>query len=379
MAGRLRALVHGSGFAGQGHARAFADCGVEVVGMVSRTRDVVTEVARKLSIPYAGTDWDEALDALNPDIVVMGTPGGAHFDPLMAALGKGCHAFCDKPLTVSASTARDVYKASEDAGVKTAFAASFRYQPHALLARELVAQGAIGQPWEVECVSHYNLNPLIPWGWSHRIDLGGGRLSNNFTHKLSIVEHVLDGHITEVNGESRNDMGRAPVVDGVHDFREREKFAPGPADTGKVKWRDVDSEWAYTVIAHVQAARAGNQPVTALFRHGGLLPRFQPDYVAFYGSEGAIHVSGSYAQGPLHMWRRGGEWERVAVPARITESLPRIEDDTQRNWTVLAGLFVKDIEGARSSDYQSFLDGWIYQEVVDAIRRREPWFKVPTA
>lgn len=375
---RLRALVHGSGFAGQGHARAFADCGVEIAGMVSRTSEVVEDVARKMAIPYAGTDWVEALDTLKPDIVVLGTPGGAHYDALKPAIQRGCHAFCDKPLTVTAGQAREVYLAAKGAGVKTAYAASFRYQPHALLAKELVSQGAIGEPWEVECVSHYNLNPLIPWGWSHKIGLGGGRLSNNFTHKLSIVEHVLDGRIAAVNGEARNDMHRAPVVEGVHDFREREKYAPSQSDLGKTKWRDVDSEWAYSVIAHIEPTRPGRQPVTAVFRHGGLLPRFQPDYVAFYGSEGAIHISGSYAQGPLHVWKRGREWEKVALPAHIVDPLPRIEDDTQRNWTVLAGQFVADIEGRNGDGYQTFRDGWIYQEVVDAIRRRDAWFKVPS-
>ncbi len=56
MAKNLRALILGSGFAGQGHAQALRDAGVEIVGMVSRTRDVVEKVAASLNIPYAGTD-----------------------------------------------------------------------------------------------------------------------------------------------------------------------------------------------------------------------------------------------------------------------------------------------------------------------------------
>lgn len=38
---KLRALIFGSGFAGQGHAQVLQDSGVEGVGMVSRTLDVV--------------------------------------------------------------------------------------------------------------------------------------------------------------------------------------------------------------------------------------------------------------------------------------------------------------------------------------------------
>jgi len=75
--------------------------------------------------------------------------------------------------------------------VKTAYAASFRYMPHVLFAKRLVAEGAIGEPQEVECISHFNLEKDIPFGWSHRAEQGGGRLNNNFTHKLSIVTSVI--------------------------------------------------------------------------------------------------------------------------------------------------------------------------------------------
>lgn len=380
---KLRALVHGSGFAGQGHAEALRDSGVEIAGMVSRTKDVVEEVARRMGIPYSGTDWQRALDELKPDIVAIGTPGGPHFDAVMPALAKGCHIYCDKPLGVTANQAKQMYEAATVAKVRTAFAASFRYQPHALLAKKLVSEGAIGEPWEAECVSHYNLNPLIPWGWSHKIELGGGRLANNFTHKLSIVEHVIGGAIISVNGEARNDMRRAPVAEGVHDFRQREKFAPTGADIARSQWREVDSEWSYTVLARLSAARPHFQPVSALFKHGGMQPRLDPDYVAFYGSEGAIHITGSYASGPLRIKKRSrdqkapAEWETVPMTAAITASLPAITDDTQRNWTQLAREFVADIEGRGYSGYQTFREGWLYQETIDAIRRGDGWFMLP--
>jgi predicted dehydrogenase len=371
----LTALTLGSGFAGQGHAEAFRYHGVEIVGMASRTEAVVERVAEEMDIPYATTDWRQALEDVAPDIVLVGTPGGAHFEPVKAAIERGCHVFCDKPITTSADRAKAMYLAARERGVKTAFAASFRYQPHALLAKQLVADGAIGEPWETECISHYDLDPLIPFGWSHRIDLGGGRLSNNFTHKLSICEHVLDGHILAVNGEARNDMPRAPVVEGVHDFRERGGFAPESVDEVR-QWASADSEWTYTVMARMSAALESAQPVSAVFKHGGLQPRYQEDYVAFYGSEGAIMIEGAYAQGPLFVRRRKGQWDEVGVPESITASLADIENDTQRNWTRLAELFVADIRGEALEPYKTFRDGWVYQSTIDAIREGKGWVEL---
>lgn len=380
----LRALVHGSGFAGQGHAQAFRDAGVEIAGMVGRTASVVQDLAGQMEIPYASTDWNRALAELRPDLAIIGTPGGAHVAPILAAIESGCHVFCDKPLAVTADQAALLYRKAREKGIKTAYAASYRYQPQALLARDLVKAGAIGKPQEAECVSHYHLNPLIPWGWSHRIDLGGGRLNNNFTHKLSIVEQVLAGRMLRVSGETRCDLKTAPVVEGVHDFRTRETFAPDQqtarSNPERWVWRDADADWTYTVMGQMQCtAVAGcTQPVSLLFKHSGLQPRFHQDYIAFFGSEGAIHLDGAYAQGPVYLQTRdNGTWQEVPIPAAISRELPDLAVDTQRNWTYLARLFVQDILGQGGSSYQTFREGWIYQEIIDAVRRSDGWFDVP--
>lgn len=379
MAEKLTAIVHGSGYAGKGHAEALRHVGVEVVGMVSRTSEVVKEIAAEMRIPFAGTDWDAALSKLKPDIAAIGTPGGAHYDALLSAIEAGCHIYCDKPLTAYASEAKDVHEKAQAAGVKTAFAASFCYQPHALLAQELVEQGAIGEPQETEFISHYDLNPLIPFGWSHRIDLGGGRLSNNFTHKMSIALRVLGGKLLSISGETRNDMYVAPVVEGIHDFRERGNFAPDPSSDPDIHWKTVDAEYSYTAMASIEPSVEHRMPVSALFKHGGMQPRFrQDDSIDFYGSDAAIHIDGAYAQGPVFLKERKGDWKQIDPSDRIMDSIPDIEDDTQRNWTQLAREFVADIRGEGYSGYQTFKDGWIFQEAIDAIRRADGWAKMPS-
>lgn len=173
MTGKLKVLIFGTGFAGQGHAVAFRGAGAEIAGIIGRTDSVVTEVAERLGIPYSGTNWQQALEDVQPDIVSIATPGGAHYDPIKAAIKVGCHVFCDKPMTDRSETATDLWQLARDSGVKTAYAASFRYTPGILHAKRLVADGAIGEPVEVECISHFNLEREIPFGWSHRKEEGG--------------------------------------------------------------------------------------------------------------------------------------------------------------------------------------------------------------
>ena len=369
----LRGLVLGTGFAGQGHTAAFRANGVEVVGMGGRTPDVLAQVSAELEIPYTSMDWGQALTDLNPDIVAIGTPGGAHVAPILEALAHGCHIFCDKPLATTAEDANKLWLAAKDAGIKTAYAASFRYMPDVLLAKELVAQGAIGQPQEIECISHFNLEKLIPFGWSHTLAAGGGRLANNFVHKLSVVQHVLDGAVLAINGTTRSDLDKAPVVSGVHHFRTRRDFIPDSAEDPNLEWRESDADWSYTVLAQLSAQQAV-EPVSALFKHSGLQPRFHPDYVTFYGSDGAITIEGHYGHGPLHLYKnRDDGWQMVPVPDHIMKDQPKLDDPTQRNWNILMRHFVADIRGEAHERYQTFEDGAFYQQIVDHIHAGDGW------
>ena len=371
MSEKLKVLVHGTGFAGQGHTDAFRNVGAEVVGMVGRTASVVEEVTTKMSIPYGGTDWQQALADCRPDIVSIGTPGGAHVEPIKQAIAQGCHVFCDKPLTESGATAKELYDLAKAKGVKTAFASSFRYMPHILQTKQLVADGAIGEPLEVECISHFNLERDIPFGWSHRKEDGGGRLNNNFTHMLSIVTSVVGEKILTIAADVRDDLGKAPIVEGVHNFKTRRELIPDDPDDPNLKWGESNVEWSYTVLAQIESPFAG-RPVSVLFRHGGLHPRFNEDHLVFYGSEGAIYIKGHYGSGPLYLYGEDREWREVPLPAEIADDVPDIEGDTERNWQYLIREFVKDIRGAPVSPYQTFLEGSQYQQLIDIIRENGP-------
>ena len=369
MDSKLKVLIHGTGFAGQGHTEAFRRVGVEVVGIVGRTPSVLKKVAHKMAIPYSSTDWQQALKDCQPDIVSIGTPGGAHYEPITQAIEMGCHVFCDKPLTDNAASAVALYELAKQKKVKTAFASSFRYMPHILHAKQLVAEGTIGEPVEVECISHFNLERDIPFGWSHRKEDGGGRLNNNFTHKLSIVTSVIGEKILSISGEVRDDLGKAPIVKGVHNFKTRRDHIPKDLNDPSLQWGESNVEWTYTVLAQLESELA-TKPVSVLFKHGGLNPRFNEDHLVFYGTKGAIYIKGHYGHGPLYLWNQQNKtWQELPLPQDIADNQPKIEGDTERNWQYLVREFVKDIKGETFEPYQTFKEGSFYQQLIGLIRK----------
>ncbi len=372
---KLKVLIAGTGFAGQGHADAFRAFGVEVVGIVGRTPSVVKEVAEKMEIPYFGTDWQEALKKCRPDIVSIATPGGAHYIPIKQAIEFGCHVFSDKPLTDKGESAVELYELSKEKKVKTAFASSFRYMPHIQHAKQLVANGVIGEPVEAEFISHFNLERDIPFGWSHRKEDGGGRLNNNFTHMISIATAVIGEKILAIIGEVRDDLGKAPIVDGVHNFKTRRDHIPKDINDPSLEWGESNVEWSYTVLTQLESAIA-TKPVSVLFKHGGLNPRFNEDHIVFYGTKGAIYIKGHYGMGPLYVWDENKIWQELPLPQEVTDDQPKIEGDTERNWHYLVREFVKDIKGGAFAPYQTFKEGSLYQQLIDIIRKNDSWTDV---
>lgn len=372
--GKLKVLVAGTGFAGQGHTEAFRAAGAEVVGMVGRTEHVVDEISNKLGIPYGGTDWAAALSTLQPDIVAIATPGGAHYQQIKQAIAAGCHVFCDKPMTTEGATATELYQLARAKGIKTAFAASFQYTPSVQHAKQLIAKGAIGEPTEIENISHFNLERGIPFGWSHRAEDGGGRLNNSFTHSLAISTALIEGSIQKICGDVRDDLGRAPIVEGVHDFTKRRQFIPQNMDDPALKWGKSNVEWSFTVMARLQTPLAA-QPVSVLFKHGGLVPRFNEDHIVIYGTKGAIYLVGHYGSGPLYL-HDGNDWAEVPTPSDIAQSVRDDVGETEQCWQVLADLFLRDIQGQQVAPYPTFAEGSLYQNIIDSLRQSDNWVDV---
>ena len=146
-------------------------------------------------------------------------------------------------------------------------------------------------------------------------------------------------------------------------------------DSPTLEWGETNVEWSYNVTAKLKSPYAKN-PVSVLFKHGGLHPRFNEDYIAFYGSLGTIYIKGHYGSGPLYIFSKNKTWEERPLPADIAANIPDVDGDTERNWRYLIREFVKDIQGEPFDPYQTFKEGSQYQQIIDIIRNSDCWVDV---
>jgi len=67
------------------------------------------------------------------------------------------------------------------------------------------------------------------------------------------VTSIVGEKIVEIMGEVRDDMGQAPIVEGVHNFKTRRDHIPDDLNDPSLKWGKSNVEWSYNVTAKIES------------------------------------------------------------------------------------------------------------------------------
>jgi predicted dehydrogenase len=146
----LRLAIMGCGWAGTRHAHACRQCGVEVRWAIDLDIGRAESLHRSLRGTQGGiwtsTDYRAALDDPDVDAVDICLPHNLHAPVVVEAAGAGKHVLCEKPLAATLEGADRMIEVADRAGVVLMVAENVRF--HALLdkVRDLLRDGAIGQP-----------------------------------------------------------------------------------------------------------------------------------------------------------------------------------------------------------------------------------------
>jgi len=143
----LKAAIIGAGLiATKKHIPAFLKQKgkVELVALCDLNREAAQETARRFGIPRVYTDLSAMLLEERPDLVDICTPPKTHAAVAVEAMSRGCHVLIEKPMAVNVAECDEILRASRENNVKVCVAHSDLFYPPFLRARELVAQGAIG-------------------------------------------------------------------------------------------------------------------------------------------------------------------------------------------------------------------------------------------
>ena len=96
--------IIGLGF-GRAHIPAFQAHGCRVVALCQRDQAAARKIADTYGVPEVFARWEETLDRARPDVVVIATPPHLHHDIALAAIARGAHVLCEKPVAMTEAQA----------------------------------------------------------------------------------------------------------------------------------------------------------------------------------------------------------------------------------------------------------------------------------
>ena len=119
----------------------------DLVAVADIKPEVGKALCQKFDIPSFYESYAEMLEKENLDVVSVATWAGTHAEITIAAAKAGVQCIlCEKPMAPSLGEAAAMLEACRANGVKLAIGHQHRFDASWNRAKELIAQGAIGQP-----------------------------------------------------------------------------------------------------------------------------------------------------------------------------------------------------------------------------------------
>ena len=206
------------------------------------TRDVRKAEAYAGAVAY--TDLGAALRDPAIDAVYVASPVALHAEQTIASLRAGKHVLCEKPVAMDVAQAEAMAAAAAESGRVCGIAYYRRLYPKLMRAKELIAEGAIGQPVLVEANYHGWLESPER-GWLKDPALaGGGPLYDVGSHRIDAC-NFLFGKPLRATGLLANALHPLAVEDSATVLVE---YAGGVHGVVDVRWNSRINRDQFRVI-----------------------------------------------------------------------------------------------------------------------------------
>jgi len=124
---------------------------VELVGVCRLGAEPLKKVQERFGFSYATEDYRQLLEDCELDGVVVASPHTLHFEHARAALERGLHVMCEKPMTTRADQARELVRLAKAKGRHLLVPYGWHYKPFVQEAKRFMEEGVIGRVEHVLC------------------------------------------------------------------------------------------------------------------------------------------------------------------------------------------------------------------------------------
>ncbi|HEX8523503.1 MAG TPA: Gfo/Idh/MocA family oxidoreductase [Tepidisphaeraceae bacterium] len=201
----LGAAIFGAGWVAGEHAKAYQACPrTRLVAVGSRKEESARKCAQAAGAPdaFITTDFSALLSRPDIDIISITTPPDSHPDLTIRAARAGKHVCLEKPIALDWRSCLEMQKVVRESKVKTVVSFVLHWNPSLMNTRNLIEQGAIGQPYYIEVDYWHGMKKWYPqYLWSVTREQGGSSLLSAGCHAVDALRWFAgnDNDIVEVN------------------------------------------------------------------------------------------------------------------------------------------------------------------------------------
>lgn len=340
---KLQVGVVGTGFGAEVQIPAFlAHPHVEVVALASRTPGRAKEVGGRFEIPHAFDDYRDMVAKVELDLVSVTSPPDTHHPATLAALARGRHVLCEKPMALDTGQAEEMLREAERRSVTHVVDHELRFNPNRRKMKRLIEEGFIGTPRHAltTVVGTGRADAAQPWTWWSDAGQGGGLLGAQGSHQIDLLRYCL---------------GDVAAVCGTTETYVRKRQDPGGSGPRGVTADD------FTAFSLRFASGAVGTVVNSAVAAHGAGPRTE-----IWGEEGTLMLD----QERLWGARRGASLAEMTEPETLTAPAGM---DYAPLWGLSFVRLVDHVVQALLDDAPiapaaTFADGLQVQRVMEAVR-----------
>jgi predicted dehydrogenase len=245
----------GTGAIAQSYAAAFDN---NPAARLVAVADVRLDAAQAFAARFGGVPAFDSHHALlaadtGAEAVIICTPPSTHEEVTIDLVRRGLHVLCEKPFALSPDSARRMQAAAKAAGVILTMGSKFRYVADMTRAKELVADGAVGEVILFENAFTGRVDMSRRWNSDPAVS-GGGVLIDNGTHSVDIIRYFL-GPLAEVQAVEGKRAQGLQVEDTARLFV---RAACGIMGSVDLSWSiNKELDWYVTVYGTAGVVQVG--------------------------------------------------------------------------------------------------------------------------
>ncbi|MDT2738952.1 MULTISPECIES: Gfo/Idh/MocA family protein [Enterococcus] len=179
----------------------------DVAAIASRELAKAQKVATKLQIKKAYGSYEELFSDEEIDIIYIATYNKGHYETAKQALEAGKPVLLEKPFTLSAAEASELFELAAKKGLFLMEAQKAVFLPITLAVKKAIEAGKIGEVKLMRSLTSYPNIDHVKWFPS--LESGGGTLHGSGSYPLHYMHYITGENYQAVNGNAIMPKGRS--------------------------------------------------------------------------------------------------------------------------------------------------------------------------